>query len=131
MFMNNYYAGDNPQQMFCKIRENPSGKSDNSSFCLQQLQTQALKHDKASQSMENWNVGLARMHRMEETHPTVESYHNNQDPPMIVQPNKMQELTPSSTRSYQMPDYSVPPPNTQGYKSPLMIVYYQDNITKQ
>ena len=67
--------------------------------------------------MDDWNVGIARMHRMEETHPTVESYHNNQDPPVIVQPNKMQELTPSSTRSYQMPDYSVPPPNTQGYKS--------------
>ena len=118
MFVNNYYAGDNPQQMFREIRENSSGKSDNSSFHLQQLQTLALKHDKASQSMDNWNIGVARMHRMEETHPTVESNHNNQDSPMIVQPNKMQELTPSPTRSYQMPDYSVPPPNTQGYKSP-------------
>ena len=68
--------------------------------------------------MDDWNVGIARMNRMEETHPTVESYHNNQDLPVIVQPNKMQELTPSLTRSYQMLDYSVPPMNTQGYKSP-------------
>ena len=55
---------------------------------------------------------------MEETHPIVEGYHNNQEPPMIVQPSKMQELTQSSTRSYQIPDYSVPPPNTHTYKSP-------------
>ena len=68
--------------------------------------------------MDDWDVGIGRMHRMEETHPTVENYHNNQDPPVIVQPNKMQELTLSSTRSYQMPDYSVPPPNTHAYKSP-------------
>ena len=26
VFVNNYYAGDNPQQMFCEIRENHSGK---------------------------------------------------------------------------------------------------------
>ena len=55
---------------------------------------------------------------MEETHQTLEDYHNNQGPPVIVQPNKMQELMLSSTRSYQMPDYSVPPPSTQTYKSP-------------
>ena len=115
--MNNYYAGDNPQQMFREIRENTSGKSKNSSFCLQQVQARSLKHDKASQSMDDWAVGMVRMHRMEETHPIVEGYHNNQEPPMIVQPNKMQELTPSSTRSYQIPDYSVPPPNTHMYKS--------------
>ena len=111
--------GDNPQQMFCEIRENNSGKSDNSSFRLQQVQTQNLRHNKASQSMDDWAAGMARMHRMEEMHPTVEGYHNNQEPPVIVQPNKMQELTPSSTRSYQIPDYSVPPPNTHTYKSPL------------
>ena len=58
------------------------------------------------------------MHTMEETHPTLEGYHNNQWPPVIVQPNKMQELMPSSTRSYQIPDYSVPAPSTQAYKSP-------------
>ena len=29
----------------------------------------------------------------------------------------MQELMPASTRSYQIPDYSVPPPSTQAYKS--------------
>ena len=84
-------------------------KSDNLNFRLQQFQTQALRHD--------WDVGVARMHRIEETHPTVEGYHNNQDPPVIVQPNKMQELTPSLIRSYQMPDYIVPPPNTHAYKS--------------
>ena len=61
---------------------------------------------------------MALMHRMEETHPTVDSYSNNQEPPVIVQPNKMQELTQSLTRSYQMPDYSVPIPNTHMYKSP-------------
>ena len=116
--MNNYYAGDNPEQMFHEVRENFGGKSDNLNFHLQQFQTQALKHDKALQFMDDWDVGIARMHRMEETHPTVENYHNNQDPPVIVQPNKMQELTPSATRSYQMPDYSVPPPNTHAYKSP-------------
>ena len=117
VFVNNYYAGDNPQQMFREVRENFGGKSDNLNFRLQQFQTQALKHDKASQSMDDWDVGIARMHKMEETHPTVENYHNNQDPPVIVQPNKMQELTLSSTRSYQMLDYSVPPPNTHAYKS--------------
>ena len=53
---------------------------------------------KASQSMDDWGVGMTRMHRMEEMHPTVEGYHNNQEPPVIVQPNKMQELTPSLTR---------------------------------
>ena len=68
--------------------------------------------------MDDWGVGMARMHRMEVMHPTVEGYHNNQEPPVIVQPNKMQELTSSSTRSYQIPDYSVPPPNTHTYKSP-------------
>ena len=118
VFVNNYYAGDKPQQMFREVRENFNGKSNNSNFHLQQFQTQALKQDKASQSMDDWDVGIARMHRMEETHPTVENYHNNQDPPVIVQPNKMQELTLSLTRSYQMPDYSVPPPNTHTYKSP-------------
>ena len=118
VFVNNYYAGDNPQQMFREVRENFNGKSNNSNFRLQQFQTQALKHDKASQSMDDWDVRIARMHRMEETHPIVENYHNNQDPPVIVQPNKMQELTLSSTRSYQMPDYSVPLPNTHAYKSP-------------
>ena len=118
VFANNYYAGDNPQQMFREVRENLSGKSDNSNFRLQQVQTQALRHDKASQSMDDWDIGVARIHRIEEMHPTLEGYHNNQDPPMIVQPNKMQELTPSSTRSYQMLDYSVPPPNTHVYKSP-------------
>ena len=80
VFVNNYYAGDNPQQMFCEVRENYSGKCDN-------------LNDKASQSMDDWDVGVARMHIMEEMHPTVEGYHNNQDPPVIVQPNKMQELT--------------------------------------
>ena len=118
VFVNNYYAGDNPQQMFREVRENFKRKSDNSNFRLEQFQTQALKQDKASQSMDDRDVGIARMHRMEETHPTVENYHNNQDPPIIVQPNKMQELTLSSTRSYQMPDYSVPPPSTHTYKSP-------------
>ena len=68
--------------------------------------------------MDDWGVGVARMHRMEETHQTLEDYHNNQGPPVIVQPNKMQDLMPSLTRSYQMLDYSVPPPSTQTYKSP-------------
>ena len=76
-----------------------------------------MKQDKASQAMDDWGVGIARMHTMEETHPTLEGYHNDQGPPVIVQPNKMQELTPSSTRSYQIPDYSVPPPSRQAYKS--------------
>ena len=127
VFVNNYYAGDNPQQ----VRENFKGKSNNLNFRLQQFQTQALKQDKASQSMDDWDVGIARMHRMEETHPTVENYHSNQDPPVIVQPNKMQELTPSSTRSYQMPDYSVPPLNTHTYKSLPDDSLLQDNIIKQ
>ena len=111
VFVNNYYTGDNPQQMFCEIRGNPCGKSDNSNYRLQQTQSQNVKQDKASQAMDDWGVGIARMHTMEETHPTLEGYHNNQ-------PNKMQELMPSLTRSYQIPDYSVPPPSTQAYKSP-------------
>ena len=118
VFVNNYYAGDNPQQMFREVRGNPCGRSDNSNYCLQQTQTQNVRHDKGLQSMDDWGVGVARMHRMEETHQTLEDYHNNQGPPVIVQPNKMQDLTPSSTRSYQMLDYSVPPPSTQTYKSP-------------
>ena len=76
----------------------------NSNYCLQQAQTKKVKQDKASQSMNDWGVGVARMHRMEETHQTLEDYRNNQGPPVIVQPNKMQELMPSSTTSYQMPD---------------------------
>ena len=77
-----------------------------------------MKQDKASQAMDECGIGIARMHMMEETQPTLEGYHNNQGPPVIVQPNKMQELTSSSTRSYQIPDYSVPPPSMQVYKSP-------------
>ena len=118
VFVNNYYAGDNPQQMFREIRGNPCGKSDNSNYRLQQTQSQNVKQDKASQAMDEWGVGIARMHTMEETHPTLEGYHNNQGPPVIVQPNKMQELMPSSARSYQIPDYSVPPPSMQVYKTP-------------
>ena len=118
VFANNYYAGDNLQQMFHEVRGNPCGRSDNSNYHLQQTQTQNVKQDKGSQSIDDWGVGVARMHRMEETHQTLEDYHNNQGPPVIIQPNKMQDLTPSSTRSYQMPDYSVPPPRTQTYKSP-------------
>ena len=118
VFVNNYYMGDNPQQMFREIRRNSCGKSDNSNYRLQQTQSQNVKQDKASQAMDEWGVGIARMHTMEETHPTLEGYCNNQGPPVIVQPNKMQELTPSLTRSYQIPDYSVPPPSTQVYKSP-------------
>ena len=83
--MNNYYVGDNPQQMFCEIRGNPCGKSDNSNYRLQQTQGQNMKQDKASQAMDDWGVGIARMHTMEETHPTLEGYHNNQGPPVIVQ----------------------------------------------
>ena len=113
VFVNNYYVGDNPQQMFLEVRGDPCRRSDNSNYHLQQAQTQNVKQDKASQSMDDWGVGVARMHRMEKTHQTLEDYHNNQGPPVIVQPNKMQELTPSSTRIYQMPDYSVPPPSTQ------------------
>ena len=109
---------DTERPVFREVRENFSGKNDNLNFRLQQVQTQALSYDKASQSIDDWDVGIARMHTIEETHPTVEGYHNNQDPPIIVQPNKMQELTPSLTRSYQMPDHSVPPPNTHAYKSP-------------
>ena len=118
VFVNNYYVGDNPQQMFREVRGDPCGRSDNLNYRLQEAQTQNMKQDKASQSMDNWGVGVARMHRMEETHQTLEDYHNNQGPPVMVQPNKMQELMPSSTRSYQMLDYSVPPPGTQTYKSP-------------
>ena len=94
--------------MFREVRGHSCGKSDNLNYHLQQAQTQNMKQDKASQSMDDWGVGVARMHKMEETHQTLEGYHNNQGPPVIVQPNKMQELTPSSTRSYQIPDYSVP-----------------------
>ena len=118
VFVNNYYAGDNPQQIFHEVRGDPCRRSENSNYHLQQAQTQNVKQDKASQSIDDSGVGVARMHRMEETHQTLEDDHNNQGPPVIVQPNKMQELTPSSTRSYQMPDYSVPPPSTQTYKSP-------------
>ena len=118
VFVKNYYAGDNPQQMFREIGQKHSEKRDYSNFCLEPVQTQGLKQDKVSQSMDNWDVGVARMHRMEETHPTVEGYHTNQEQPMIVQSKKMQELTPSPTRSYQMPDYTVPQPNTHTYKSP-------------
>ena len=118
VFVNNYYAGDNPQQMFREATGNPCRRSDNSIYRLQQAQTQNMKQDKSLQSMDDWGVGVARMHRMEETHQTPEDYHSNQGPPVVVQPNKMQELTPSSTRSYQMPHYSVPPPSTQTYKTP-------------
>ena len=48
VFMNNYYAGDNPQQMFLEIRGNSCGKSDNSNYRLQQTQSQNMKQDKAS-----------------------------------------------------------------------------------
>ena len=63
--MNNYYVGDNPQQMFCEIRGNPCGKSDNSNYHLQQTQSQNVKQDRASQAMVEWGVGIARMHTME------------------------------------------------------------------
>ena len=118
VFVNNYYAGDNPQQMFREIGQKYSEKSDYSNFRLHHIQPEGIKHDKASQSIDNWDVGIARMHRMEEAHQIAEGYHTNQELPMIVQPNKMQEFTLSSTRSYQMADYSVPPPNTHTYKSP-------------
>ena len=101
VFVNNYYVGNNPQQMFHEVRGNPCRRSVNSNYRLQQAQTQNVKQDRASQSMDNWGVGVARMHRMEETHQTLEDYHNNQGPSVIIQPNKMKELTPSSTRSYQ------------------------------
>ena len=129
VFVNNYYVGDNPQRMFCEVRGNPCGRSDNSNYPLQQAQTQNMKQDKASQSMDDWGVGVARMHRMEETHQTLEDYHNNQGPPVIVHPNKMQELMPSLTRSYQMPDYSVHQVHRHTSLC-LMIAYYQDSKTK-
>ena len=113
VFVNNYYAGDNTQQMFHGMRE-----SDNSNFRLQPIQTKTTAQDKASQAVDDWDIGLARMHRMEEAHAMVEGYRNNQETPVVVQPNKTQDLTPSMTRSYQIPDYSVPPPNTHTYKSP-------------
>ena len=79
VFVNNYYAGDNPQQMFREVRGNPPcGRSDNSNYHLQQTQTQNVRHDKGSQSMDDWGVGVARMHRMEETHQTLPYYQTNQ-----------------------------------------------------
>ena len=114
--------------MFHEVRENFSGKSYISNFSLQQLQIQALRHDKASQAVDNWDIGIARMLRMEEMHPMVEGYHNNQDPPAIVQPNKMQELTLSSTRC-QTRVYPHQIHMLTNHR--LMIVYYQDNIIKQ
>ena len=39
VFINNYYVGDNPQQMFREVRGNPCGRSDNSNYRLQQTQT--------------------------------------------------------------------------------------------
>ena len=60
---------------------------------------------------------MASMHRMEETHQPSEIYHPNQDPPVMVQP-KNYEFTPSSTKSYRIPDNSVPPPPTHTYKAP-------------
>ena len=117
VFVNNYYAGDNPQQMFCEIEQKYSEKNDYSNFHLHHVQLDVTKQDKASQSMDNWDIGIARMHRMEETHHMVEGYHPNKEPPVIAQSNKMQEFTPSSTKSYRIPDYSVPPPNTHAYKS--------------
>ena len=112
--------------MFREVRENFSGKSYNSNFCLQQLQIQASRHDKASQAVDNLDIGIGRMHRMEEMHPMVEGYHNNQDPPVIVQPNK--DLTPSSTRCQT----TVYPHRIHMLTNHhLTIVYYQDNIIKQ
>ena len=113
MFVNNYYAGDNTQQMFHRVRE-----SDNSNFRSQPIQTKTTAQDKASQAVDDWDIGLARMNRMEKAHAMVEGYRNSQETPVVVQPNKTQDLTPSMTRSYQIPDYSVPPPNTHTYKSP-------------
>ena len=118
VFMNNYYTGDNPQQMFREIRGNLCGKSDNLNYRLRQTQNQNTKQDKAPQAMDDWGVGIARMHMMEDTYSTLEGYHNNQRSPVIVQPDKTHELTPSSTKSYGIPDYSVPPQNMQTYKSP-------------
>ena len=117
VFVNNYYAGDNPQQMFCEIGQKYSEKNDYSNFRLHHVQLDVTKQDKASQSMDNLDIWIARMHRMEETHHMAEGYHPNKEPPVIAQPNKMQEFTPSSTKSYRIPDYSVPPPNTHAYKS--------------
>ena len=118
VFMNNYYAGDNPQHMFRDIGQKNSENNNYSNFCSQRVQLEGSRHDKASQSSDGLNVGVARMHRMEETYQLAEIYHPSQDPPVIVQPNKNQEFTPSSTKSYRIPDYSVPPPTTHTYKSP-------------
>ena len=118
VFVNNYYAGDNPQHMFHEAGQKYSKNNDYSNFCSHQMQLEGLKHDKASQSSDNWNVGIARMHRMEETHQPTETYHPSQDPPVIVQPNKNQEFKLSSTKSYGISDYSVPPPMPHNYKSP-------------
>ena len=38
VFVNNYYAGDNPQQMFREMKENPGRKKDHSYYCLEQFQ---------------------------------------------------------------------------------------------
>ena len=64
VFVNNYYAGDNPQQMFHEIGQKYSKKSDYSNFHLHHVQTEGMKHNKASQSIDNSDIGIARMRRM-------------------------------------------------------------------
>ena len=118
VFVNNYYAGDNPQHMFHEMGRKQSKNNDYSNFHLHQRQITSDKHDKASQSSDDWNMGMVRMHRMEEMQKPSEVYHPNQDPPVVVQPNKNHEFTLSSTKSYRVPDYSVPPPTTHAYKAP-------------
>ena len=109
---------NNPQQMFHEIGQKDSEKNDYSNFCLYHVQQDGTKHNKVSQSSHDWNMGMARMHRMEQTHQPSEIYHPNQDPPVVVQPNKDHEFTPSSAKSYRILDYSVPPLATHSYKAP-------------
>ena len=61
IFVNKYYAGDNPQHMFREVGQKYDKNSDYSNFCSQRVQLKDNKHDKASQSSGNWNIGMPRM----------------------------------------------------------------------
>ena len=81
------------------------------------MQASYNKHDKSSQSSNDWNIGMARMQRMEGMYQIPEGYQPNQDPPLIVQPNRNQEFTASSMKSCRIQDYSIPQLTTHTYKS--------------
>ena len=116
VFVNNYYAGDNPQQMFRELTQYKERGDMGDPLCNPKTPN---KQDKVSKSSPNWNMGLTRMHRMEVgTRSPLGIYHPSQDPILVVQSNKDHELTASSVRSHRIPDYSVPPLTTHTYKAP-------------